>query len=103
MGKSCPQEKKLCLGGQYYEMTHPNTGLHWYQNKPPKRIFEYVARWLEAEQWKFGLFQSFGSQCDGQLTSKSGQKCPKFQILRSEETLLYDTLLMLELIHILFN
>ena len=23
MGKSCLQQKKICLGGQYYGMTHP--------------------------------------------------------------------------------
>ena len=31
MGKSCTQQKKICLGGQYYGMTHPNshTVPHW--------------------------------------------------------------------------
>ena len=24
MGKSCFQQKKICLGEQYYGMTHPN-------------------------------------------------------------------------------
>ena len=24
IGKSCTQHEKICLGGQYYEMSHPN-------------------------------------------------------------------------------
>ena len=39
MGKSCTQQKKICLGGQYYGMTHPNM----YTNKNISEFDRLVA------------------------------------------------------------
>ena len=33
MGKSCFQQKKICLGGQYYGMTHPNVNMQHIREK----------------------------------------------------------------------